>query len=286
MPVSNVNPDRPVDLSRLTQQAAVPAGGVVASVTTATFERDVVQRSMTGPVIVDVWSPRSPISAQLSALLDTLAGEYQGRLAFVRVAADSNPDIVQALQMEAIPSVFAFLGGRLVPLFTGGLPEAELRPLLDQVVAAAAQTGNQAGASAPEPPADPRFDGVTQALEAGDWDAAIAGYQAILKETPADAVAKVGLLSAQLYKRTDGQDLEATMALNGMDTETQLQVADAEFMMNMTDEAFARLVALVAATSAKERAAVQERLIGFFDIVGPKDPAVARARTALANALF
>jgi putative thioredoxin len=57
-------------------------------------------------------------------------------------------------------------------------------------------------------------------------------------------------------------------------------------MMNMTDESFARLVALVAATSAKERAMVQERLIGFFDIVGPKDPAVGRARTALANALF
>jgi putative thioredoxin len=181
MPVSNVNPDRPVDLSRLTQQAAAPAaGGAVATVTTATFERDVVQRSLTGPVIVDVWSSRSPISIQLSALLDTMAAEYQGRLTFVRVAADTNPEIVQALQMEAIPSVFAFLGGRLVPLFTGGLPEAELRPLLDQVVAAAAQAGVQSGANPPEPPADPRFDGVTKALEEGDWDAAIAGYQSIL----------------------------------------------------------------------------------------------------------
>lgn len=285
MTVSAVNPNRPVDLSPLAQPPAAGGTGVVTTVTAASFERDVVQRSMAGPVVVDVWSARSPISTQLSALIDAVASDYQGRLTFVRLAADTNPEIVQALKMEAIPSVFAFFGGRVVPLLTGGITEAELRPLLDQVVAAAGQSAPAAGQGA-APQSDPRFDAVTTAMEQGDWDSAIAGYQALLKESPSDAVAKVGLLSAQLYQRMDGQDIEALLALTGTDIDTQLQVADAEFMMNLSEQAFARLVAAVAATTGAERARVQERLLGFFDIIGPKDPAVAAARTALANALF
>ena len=63
-------------------------------------------------------------------------------------------------------------------------------------------------------------------------------------------------------------------------------MADAEFVTNDYEAAFGRLVAVVARTSDGERASAQKRLLELFDIAGPHEPAVAKARTALANALF
>lgn len=67
--------------------------------------------------------------------------QYGGRLALATVDGTSNPQLVQAFQVQEVPTVAAVIGGRPLQLFSGMMPEAELRTVLDQVLALAAQNG-------------------------------------------------------------------------------------------------------------------------------------------------
>jgi putative thioredoxin len=276
-----------------------PPAGVVVAVTEAGFQTEVLDRSFQVPVVVDLGSPRAQPSAVLTPLLEKLALEHAGTWVLATVDVDVNPRIAQAFGVQAIPSVFAVLKGQPMELFQGALPEPQLRELLVELLRVAEANGVSGrvegveGADAetaePEPVGDPRFDAAYDAIEAGDWDAAEAAYQAVLNQTPADVDAKAGLAQVALLRRTDGADVESALA--AADTapdslDAQALAADVELLTGRVDEAFARLVALVSRTSGDERTAARDHLLGLFALVGDADPRVAKARTALANALF
>lgn len=283
---------------RLASGDVPPAAGVVVDVTEATFQTEVLDRSFQVPVVVDLGSPRAQPSAVLTPTLSALATEHAGTWVHARVDVDTSPRIAQAFGVQAIPSVFAVIKGQPMELFQGVLPEPQLRELLAELLRVAAANGvtgrvegveGEADDVEAEPPVDPRFDAAYDAIEAGDWDAAEAAYQAVLNQTPADVEAKAGLAQVALLRRTDGADPATALAAADAapdSLEAQALAADIELLTGRVDEAFARLVALVARTSGDERTAARDHLLGLFLLVGDTDPRVGKARTALANALF
>ena len=272
--------------------------GVVIDVTEATFERDVIAQSSTVPVVIDFGTPRSPASAQLTPILERLAAEAQGRWVLARVDVEAQPRIAQAFQLQAIPTAFAVIAGQPIPLFEGPYPEAQLRVLLDELLRVAAQqgvTGTVGGApvdaaaeaeGSTEPALDPRMEAAYAAIEAGDWAAAEAAYQALLQASPADADAQAGLALVGLYRRTEGVDPAAARAAGDpTDVAAQCVAADLDALDGDFAAAFDRLVACVRATVGADRDAARAHLLELFTVAGD-DPAGPRARTALASALF
>lgn len=263
--------------------------GVVRTVTVENFEADVVTLSMSVPVVVALHSDRSPASTQLTPVLERLAAESRGQFVLALVNVDTDAQIAQAFQVQAIPTVVAVLKGQPVPLFEGAQPEAQIREVLAEVLRVAAENGITGGldaaeSSAEEPaeqPVDPRFEAAFDAIEAGDWNAAEQAYRTVLDSSPADSEAQAGLALVGIYERTDG--LEAPADPQGIE---QLMLA-ADFAALEADwpAAFALLVDGVRATSGDERDAVRARLLELFLVAGD-DPAVAPARTALASALY
>jgi putative thioredoxin len=137
-----------------------------------------------------------------------------------------------------------------------------------------------------QPLSDPRFDAAEAALESGDWEKAIAAYKEILSLTPGDAIAKIGLLNVNLLQRTDGRDLTADIENISLDTVAVLYAADATFLMSEFADAFALLIEHIKNVTGTERDQTRERILELFEIAGPTDPAVVKARIALTNALF
>ena len=283
------------------QRAADPiASNLIIDVTTSSFEADVITQSMTVPVVVDLWATWCEPCKQLSPILEKLALEYDGRWILAKVDVDAEQQIAAAFQVQSIPTVYVVIGGQVAPMFQGAMPESQVRQVLEAVLAEAEKAGitgrvGLADGTAEEstnqnqtlqPPSDPRFDAAEAALELGDWDKAASAYREILSVTPGDAIAKIGLLNVNLLQRSDGRDLAADIETMTLETDSVLRAADSTFLMGEFADAFALLIEHLKNVMGTERDQTRERVLELFEIAGPADPAVVKARIALTNALF
>jgi len=271
------------------------AGSLVVDVTEETFQAEVLDRSFQVPVLIDLWADWCQPCKQLSPVLERLANDSGGQWVLAKIDVDANPRISQALQVQSIPSVFAVLGGQLVPGFQGALPEAQVREFIDAVLQAGREAGlsglvaPEEGGSEPEPElADPRFAGAEAVLEEGDYATAAQRYQAILDAEPGNSEASLALRQVRLLERIDGVDPALIERANTEpdDVAAQLAAADYELGENQVDAAFERLLSLVRRVSGDDRDAARDRLIEYFELIGNDDPRVPPARRALTNALF
>src|SRR5690606_15286936 len=217
------------------------------------------------------------------------------------VDADTNPQIAQAFQVQAVPTVVALLGGRPAPLFQGTYPEDQLRQVLDEVLKLAqqagvtgtlqpAEDGDEETAEPPDQPLPPLHAEAVAAIERGDLAAAEDAYTRALKESPADSEAHAALLQVQLLRRIEERDPDQVLAAAAdagpSDVDAHLAAADVEAGTNRFGDAFQRLIAVVRATGGDERERVRARLVELFEIAGNSHPDVGPARRQLASALY
>lgn len=100
--------------------------------TAETFEKDVIERSLQTPVILDFWATWCEPCKQLGPTLEKLAEEAQGKFILAKVDVDQNPEIAQWFGVQQIPVVFAIQGGQAVDQFMGNVPESQIREWLQQ----------------------------------------------------------------------------------------------------------------------------------------------------------
>lgn len=294
-----------VDLSTMARPApppgtpgGLPAPGAWVRDVDPTSFAEVVQASTSHPVIVVLWASRSQASRTVVDDLGALADEDAGRWLLARVDAEANPQIAQAFAVQSVPVAVALLGGRPLPLFEGRPDRAQMRGVVDQVLAAASAngiTGTVAASEQPaetpeEPPLPPLHQAAYDAIERDDLDAARAAYDQALAENPRDHQARAGLAQVGLLARTkevtDPSAARQAAADAPSDVTAQLVVADLDVAGGHVDDAFARLLDLLRGTVGDDREQVRVRLLELFEVVGGDDPRVAVARRALASALY
>ncbi|MGN7725799.1 thioredoxin [Luteimonas sp. 22616] len=131
----------------------------VFDATTATFEAEVLQKSLQTPVLVDFWAEWCGPCKALGPILEKLAAEYHGAFELAKVDTEAEPQIAQAFQIRSIPTVFLVKDGQIVDGFQGALPEGQVREFLTHHgVAPAEAAAEEAPLEQPAPPADPHAD--------------------------------------------------------------------------------------------------------------------------------
>ena len=275
----------------------VPVPALVLNVTDDTFPA-ILELSRTVPIVVDLWAEWCGPCKQLSPVIEKVVTELAGRVVLAKVDVDANPQLSQAFRAQSIPLVVALVQGQPVPLFTGAVPEAQVREVITQLLQVAAQNGVTGTAVVPGAPADdepeaepelpPLHAEAFAAIEEGDYARAIVAYEAALAENPKDEDARAGLGQVRLLDRVQGLDLQearAAAAAGPHDLDAQFAVADLDLAGGHVDDAFGRLLDLFSVLPSDERAPVRERLLELFGLVGDADPRVIRARGRLSSLL-
>jgi putative thioredoxin len=131
----------------------------VFDATTATFEAEVLQKSLQKPVLVDFWAEWCGPCKALGPILEKLAAEYNGAFELAKVDTEAEPQVAGAFQIRSIPTVFLVSGGQIVDGFQGALPEGQLREFLSHHGIVPAEAANDVGDEpAPAAPVDPHAE--------------------------------------------------------------------------------------------------------------------------------
>jgi len=283
----------------------------------ATFMADVIETSQTVPVIVDFWAPWCGPCKTLGPMLEDAVKAAKGAVKMVKVNVDEAQMIAGQLQIQSIPTVYAFWKGQPVDGFQGALPGSEITAFIDRVIKA----------SGGEAPGDSLNDAVAAAEEMLAEGAAVDAAQtfaAILGEDPNHAGAYGGLVRAHIAM--DDLD-QAEAILNGapaeISTSTELEAAHAQLQLarqaadagpvadlrsaveanpDNLQARFDLAQALHASGDAagavdelleifrKDRewndGAAKEQLFTIFDSLKPNDPVVLNGRRKLSSMIF
>ncbi|RXZ70489.1 tetratricopeptide repeat protein [Agromyces albus] len=297
-----------VDLSALVQRQQEPAGPAgAASGDAIVFETDdaafgsTLELSRTVPVVVALWASWSEQSRTLVESLERLVRARDGRIVLATADADRSPQLVQAFQAQAIPTVVAVIAGQPVPLFAGVQPDDVIDQVFDQLLELGAQhgvSGRVESSDAPaegeskepvEEPLPPLHQEAYDAIERGDFEAAASAYRTAMAQDPRDTLAVAGLAQANLLGRLAGKTLDSirnAAAAAPSDLDAQLDVADLDLSGGHVDDAFDRLLTLFPTLDADGKNRVRERLIELFEVVGTEEPRVIAARRRLTNLLY
>ena len=259
--------------------------------------RELLSLSDQIPVLVDFKTSVVPESAAMTSMLEKLILELDGRVILMRVDADAQPQILEAFQMRQGGVAVALIKGQPVPLISAGLDETEVRARLARLLEVAEQQGltaravvSDAAVKPAEPQLPPRHQKAFELIDAGDYDGAIAEYEAALREMPTDVMAQAGLAQTSLLKRVHGLDFAAVLssepsADDASATQAALTKADAavasgsaEFGCNLLLDRFA--------VQFDEREVLRQRLLEYFTILGNEDPVVIAARKRLTMLLY
>jgi len=301
--------------------AAAPDDAVVRDTDINHFMRDVVEASMKALVIVEFWSPRSPMCKQMVAILEKTVLALQGAVRLVKVNIDSEPEIAQQFRVQSVPTVYAMFQGQPVDGFQGAQTEAQVTQWLARVVKA---TGAANGLPNPLADIEPALQQAEQALTAGDWQTAQDIFADILGIMPENAVAYSGVarsmiaggyidqarallsdapesmakdkalatartaleLADQAAAAGPAQELAAKLEANPADHQTRFDLALALLATHQREEAVEHLLTIVRQQRSWNEEAARKQLVKLFEAFGATDPLTISGRKRLSSLLF
>jgi putative thioredoxin len=241
---------------------------VSIDVTDASFQIDVLDRSATTPVVVDLWAPWCGPCRTLSPILEKVIGETGGDVVLAKVNVDENPQVSQAFQVQGIPAVYAVDKGKVVSGFVGAQPEAAVREFVDNL----------------RPSED---DLQVQALlDAGDE----ASLRLLLERQPDHHDAIVALAELLARKDDEGAADEALALLGRIPESAETRRVAALVRTGApagdgeSDDITAQLEALLAKVKADDEA--RQEYVDLLEVLGPDDPRTADYRKRLTRQLF
>lgn len=233
----------------------------VIDVTDATFQKEVIERSMTTPVVVDLWATWCGPCKTLGPILEKVIGATNGKVVLAKIDVDKNPGVARAFQVQSIPAVYALQDGQPVGHFMGALPEHQVKEFVNKLI-----------------PGSEMID-VANLLARGDE----ASLREALRMEPTneDVVLALAVLLLQKNEITDALEILQKVPQT---PKVAALVERARAMFVPDDNYSTQLDALLPLVKNDEEA--RKQFLQILETMGPGDPRTAAYRRKMTGMLF
>lgn len=253
--------------------------------------RQVIQLSSAVPVVVCFYSPADQDSVALAEKLDRLAISGDGRWFLAKIDLVAQPQLAQAFGVLEPATVAVILAGEPKPLFQGDQSEEDLAAFIEKLVDVAKKQGMVGKLVLGDPmPEQPQLSQAEQdaldAMDNGDFTAAVKIYEAELASSPGNEQLAERLAQVRLVERTYQGDVEAELKVEPKDYLSAIRKSDYYLAIGDSVSAFNLLLDWFSKSAGDERSAVSKHLLELFVVVGKNDPNVLLARKQLAARMF
>lgn len=301
----------------LNLSAAAPEPDLIKDTSEATFMADVVEASQTVPVIVDFWAPWCGPCKTLGPQLEAAVVAAKGAVKMVKLNVDEAQAIAGQLQIQSIPTVYAFHKGQPIDGFQGAVPQSEVQAFVDRVIKAA-------GGEAPSDTLNDAVAAAEEMLTEGAATDAAQTFAAILGEDPMHAGAYGGMVRAHIamgeLEKAEGllngapieiskapeleaahaqlelarqaenagpvAELQAAVDADPDDHQARFDLAKALSAKGETAQAVDHLLELFRRDREWNDEAAKVQLFTIFEALKPNDPVVLNGRRKLSSMIF
>jgi putative thioredoxin len=235
-------------------------------VTDATFRADVIDKSSTVPVVVDLWAPWCGPCRTIGPILEKVVDATEGKVVLAKVNVDENPQISAQFQVQSIPAVYALRDGRIVDGFLGAVPERDVERFVESLLPSEAQTT------------------LTSLIEAGDE----LSLRKAIQLDPGNEDAVIALATLLVGQ----QQFEEALALLERIPESErtrpiaaaARLGEPQAGEAPSDEYDAKLSALL--PRVKDDDDARQQFVDILEVMGTDDPRTAEYRKKLSRELF
>jgi putative thioredoxin len=230
-------------------------------VTDATFETEVIERSKSAAVVVDLWAEWCGPCKTLGPTIEKVVDATDGQVVLAKVNVDENPGISQAFRVQSIPAVYALRDGEVVDGFVGAYPEHEVQRFVDRLLPTQEQSQ------------------IAQLLAAGDQ---LSLRQALQLEPGNEDV--IVALAELLAGQGDTEEALGLLEKVPESDRTRRIAAAARVGLEPTDDYDAKLEDLLERVRSDDEA--RQEFVDILELMGPDDPRTAGYRRRLTAQLF
>jgi putative thioredoxin len=282
----------------------------------ASFNKDVIEASKKTPVLVDFWADWCAPCKQLTPILESAVKSYKGEIKLVKIDTEKNQELSQQLQIQSLPTVYAFYEGKPIDGFSGAMPENEIKEFINKVISATG--GNKQEElkklieDAEKLYTDKNFEGALDAfsnlLSAEANNALIiSGYgKCLVKLDRTDEVAE--LLESLEESILNDKNITSLIALNKLaknnksagspeeflsdvnanpnNHELRFKLAEAFLADEKKEEAIEQLLYIVKKDRKWEEDKARKKIIELIEAFGEDDPLTPSIRLKLSSILF